>query len=102
MNDERTVRRTLRERGPDKTDWDRIEKLTDAEIEKAISEDPDAAPLLDEEWFRGARLVLPDGRERVSIDLDAEVAAYFRALGQESRDRISAVLRDYVKRQAKA
>lgn len=37
----------------DRTDWERVEALTDEEIEQAVAEDPDAE-LLDAEWFRTA------------------------------------------------
>ena len=40
-----------------KTDWDRVEGLTDEQIRKAAEEDPDQF-LLDEEWFDSATLVM--------------------------------------------
>jgi hypothetical protein len=39
-----------------KTDWERIEGLTDEEIHRAVEEDPDSF-LLDENWFENAVLV---------------------------------------------
>jgi hypothetical protein len=32
------------------TDWRLFDSLTDADIEAAIAEDPDAAPVMDEAW----------------------------------------------------
>lgn len=32
------------------TDWRHFDSLTDADIEAAIAEDPDAAPVMDEAW----------------------------------------------------
>lgn len=42
-----------------KTDWAAVDALTDAEVERAIAEDPDAAPALDADWFAKARIVRP-------------------------------------------
>lgn len=40
------------------SDWERVDALTDEEIEAEIDEDPDAERLT-EDWFRRARLVIP-------------------------------------------
>ena len=37
--------------------WGRIDALTDEQIEKAIANDPDAAPLLDSDFFEEAELI---------------------------------------------
>ena len=57
---EEIVRRL--ESGETSTDWDRVDALTDKEIEQAVAEDPDAE-LLDEEWFKRATLVIPGEKE---------------------------------------
>ena len=44
------------------TDWDRVDALTDKEIEQAVADDPDAE-LLDEEWFKRATLMVPGEKE---------------------------------------
>jgi hypothetical protein len=36
-----------------KTDWKRVESLTDEDIHRAVEEDPDTF-LLDEDWFENA------------------------------------------------
>ena len=88
--------RRLREEGS-LTDWERLENLTDEEIEQAIEEDPDAAPILDEDWFRTARLVVPSSKkEKISIRLDENILDYFRAGGKGYQSRINDVLRAYV------
>lgn len=57
MNDESLIRVTAAELHTlqDVTDWDRVDALADAEIEVAISEDPDAAPILDDEFWSRAK-----------------------------------------------
>lgn len=89
------IQRDLEE-GKDQTDWKRLRTLTDEEIERAVLEDPDSV-LLDEEWFRAARVVRPSGeKEQISIRLDKEVLEYFRAEGTGYQTRINDVLRAYV------
>ena len=40
-----------------RTDWKRVDAMTDSEIEKAIREDVDSVPELTEEWFKNAQLI---------------------------------------------
>jgi hypothetical protein len=44
------------------SDWDRVDALTDEEIEQAVAKDPDAE-LLSEEGFKRAKLVIPGDKE---------------------------------------
>lgn len=93
-----------RKRSPDssrmprgKTDWERLRRMTDEDIARAVAEDPDAAPLLDEEWFKRAKLVLPDPKLPVTIRLDRDVVMWFKQGGPRYQSRINAVLRAYMK-----
>jgi hypothetical protein len=56
----RIVKRTSKSRRLGKTDWARVDALSDREIESAVKSDPDAAPILDEEWFRKAKVGIFD------------------------------------------
>jgi len=79
-----------------RTDWKRLQQMSDEEIEEAAREDTDTV-LLDEAWFRTARLVVPRGeKEQISIRLDRDVLDYFRAGGRGYQARINDVLRAYV------
>src|SRR2546423_6865150 len=80
-----------------KTNWARLRRMTDAEIEANARSDPDAAPELDEEWFANAILVYPDRKTLVSLRLDPEVLVWFKKQGKGYQTRINAVLRAYVK-----
>jgi hypothetical protein len=42
-----------------RTDWDRLNNLSDEDIKQAVDEDPDAE-LLDTEWFKGSRWIAPE------------------------------------------
>ena len=97
MSKGRIVRFTASQVGNGATDWAKFDALTDADIEKAIAEDPDAAPILDEEWFRTAEVVLPEPKTPISIRLDREVIEWFKSQGTGYQSRINAVLSAYVK-----
>jgi uncharacterized protein (DUF4415 family) len=90
------VRFSLAELPKDETDWARVEALTDEEIEAAVREDPDAAPIADEDFWRKAELVLPEPKELISIRLDRDVLDWFRSAGRGYQTRVNAVLRSYV------
>jgi hypothetical protein len=51
MNERPTVRLSADQLASRRqTDWRHFDSLTDADIEAAIAEDPDAAPIMDEVW----------------------------------------------------
>jgi len=102
MKAEKIVRvsRPSRDRAT-KTDFKRIDALTDAEIEEAIKSDPDAAPIADDEWFRKAKIVMPERTVTVSLRLEREVLEWFERQGRGYQSRMRAVLRAYMKSQAK-
>jgi len=78
------------------TDWPRVRRLTDRQIERAAADDPDAAPIATADWFRHARLLEPQPKESVSIRLDRDLIAWFKRPGKGYQTRINAVLRAYV------
>jgi len=81
------------ERRRSESDWARVDALTDEDIEKAVADDPDAAPL-DIDWS-GAVLVTP-AKTAISIRLDDDVVQFFKAGGTGYQTRINAVLRHYM------
>lgn len=83
-------------RSAGKTDWDRLEKMTDEEIEKAAAEDPDAPPILDESFWKNAVVVWPQKKISTTVRLDADVLKWFRSHGKGYQTRINAVLRSYM------
>lgn len=99
-NEKRTAKRSPRSTGPGRTDWDRVNALTDKDIERAVAEDPDAAPILDEEWFRTAEVVVPD-KVPVSIRLDRDIVDFFKSKGGRYQTRMNAVLRAYMEHEQK-
>jgi uncharacterized protein (DUF4415 family) len=93
----RITRRFLGDTKGDRTDWARVDALTDADIERAIAADPDAAPILGAEFWKHAVLVPPPARKSaVSLRLDSDVLEFFRASGRGYQTRINSVLRTFV------
>jgi uncharacterized protein (DUF4415 family) len=76
-----------------KTDFAQLDALGDEDIARAVATDPEAAPL-NTDWAR-ARLVLPPGKELVTLRLDRDVLDWFRKAGKGYQTRINAVLRAY-------
>jgi uncharacterized protein (DUF4415 family) len=84
-----------------RTDWARVDALTDQDIAAAIRDDPDAAPELDAEWFKTATLVMPRPKEQISIRLDRDVLEHFRRYPRY-QTRINAILRAAMEHEKKA
>ena len=82
-----------------KTDWARVDALTDEDIAKAVANDPDAAPI-DIDWS-DAVLVIPARKKAISIRVDEDVLDYFKSEGDGYQRRINAVLRSYMQQKAK-
>lgn len=86
------------ERPDDRTDLARAKALTDEAIRHAIAADPLAAPVLDAQWFRTARLAATTLRTTVTLELDEPIAAWFRDQGGDAQAHMAAVLRAHVER----
>ena len=89
------TRRSLKEAVKGRTDWKRIDKLTDTDIDTAVAGDPDAAPALDAEWFADAELVLPERKQAISLRVDADVLRWYKSQGSGYLSRMNAILRQY-------
>ena len=81
------------------SDWRRVDAQADGDIRRAIRTDPDAAPEVDAEWFKSARVVMHEPKQAVSLRLDREVMEWFKKQGRGYQTRINAVLRAYVNAQ---
>jgi uncharacterized protein (DUF4415 family) len=75
------------------TDYARLDAMTDDDIAQAVADDPDAPPL-DIDWTK-ARLVLPPGKDVITLRLDRDVLDWFRAQGRGYQTRINQVLRAF-------
>jgi len=50
------------------TDWERIRNLTDEEIEQAVADDPDAPPILGNDFFEEAEIVTYQNGKREVVE----------------------------------
>lgn len=72
-----------------KTDWDRVVRQKDEDI------DTTDIPELGDDFFRKAQLHIP-AKQAVTIRLDADVLAWFKAQGSGYQTRINQLLRQYM------
>ena len=79
----------------DETDWARVDAMTEADIERAAAEDPDASMTTAGDW-EDARLIGPQTTESVRLRLERDVLEWFRGQGRGYQARINAVLRAFV------
>lgn len=104
MNKEHIVRYSADEirrkvaKGEDRTDWARIETMTDEDIDRAIADDPDWAEFKDVDWSK-AEIVVPVQKKSISIRVDEDVIDFFKSTGKGYQTRINAVLRHYMREQ---
>lgn len=85
-------------RGESRTDWARVDALTDDEIAAAVASDPDAPPLVTDTFWRDATLLTRAAnapKSTITIRVDSDVLADLKRLGPGYQTRINAVLRAY-------
>ncbi len=88
--------RALRAQGASRTDWNRLHRMTEAELESSIASDPDWKDI-PEDWLNNAIPVTPPQKQLLSLRLDADLIAWFRAQGPGYQTRMNAVLRAYMR-----
>jgi uncharacterized protein (DUF4415 family) len=76
-----------------KTDWERLAKMEDEDI------DTSDIPELDDTFFQNAELRVPV-KKPVTLRLDADVLEWFKAGGKGYQTRINQLLRKYMESQA--
>jgi len=96
VKNERIVRVSLDKAKGGRTAWARVDATTEAELRQMDRDDPDLQGFENVDWSK-ATLVLPETKAAISIRLDADVLAFFKADGPGYQSRINAVLRSYMK-----
>lgn len=76
-----------------RADLARLRRTSEAEIARTAPAELRDIP---DDFWQGARVVTPVAKEAISIRLDQDVIAWFRASGPRYQSRINAVLRTYV------
>jgi uncharacterized protein (DUF4415 family) len=80
------------------TDVEKLRRMTDAEIEAGIAQDPDTF-VPDALFWEKAEIVMPSNKQQITLKLDPEVLAFFRRGGRGCNTRINAVLKSYIEAQ---
>ncbi len=107
MSKERIVKLTaedvdkLLSAGADRTDWKRVDAMTDEDIVAAMRDDPDWQDLIDIDWSKAVS-VTPQPKTAISIRLDEDIVDFFKASGKGYQTRINAVLRHFVTEQKRS
>ena len=73
------------------TDWKRLERMKDQEI------DVSDIPPLDEAFFKNASLRMPSSKKAVSLRLDSDLLDWFKEQGKGYQTKINAILRVYMR-----
>jgi uncharacterized protein (DUF4415 family) len=81
----------MRRRGEDRTDWAKVDAMTEADIER-LTEDDTEENIEWGEWQVG----IPLPKRHVSLRIDVDVLDWFKRQGRGYQARINAVLRAYV------
>jgi uncharacterized protein (DUF4415 family) len=81
---------------PVPNEWSAFDELDDRGIERAVAEDPDAAPTGDDDFWANAKVMMPVAKQAISIRVDEDVLAFFKDTGPGYQSRINAVLRSYM------
>lgn len=76
------------------TDWKRVRAANETTVRKAIKADPEAHPT-DVNFWKRAKVVIPQGKQTVTIRLDSDLLGWLRQQ-KGYQTRINAVLRTYM------
>ena len=90
----RITRTTSRSQTRGKTDFERLRRMRDADID-----DSDIAKLGKSFW-KAAKLTLPEPKDRLTIRVDHDVVEWLKKAGSGYQTRINAILRSYMKAQS--
>ena len=78
-----------------KTNLDRFDALTDEMI------DTSDIPALTEDFFASAKWRMPKDKVRVTVEIEPEVAQWFKAQGEKSQRVLAEALRTYAQEHSK-
>lgn len=87
---------------PSRTDFARLDAMTDEDIARAVADDPDAAPIFTDEMLARSKWVEPLKKTPISFRVDPDVLEFFKENGAGYQSRMNAVLRAYMERSKKA
>ncbi len=78
-------------RGEDRTDWARVDALTEEELEASIDHDDEGTF----DWS-ATQIDTPGPKQQLTVRFDLEVIEWFKAQGAGYQTRMNAVLKSFV------
>jgi uncharacterized protein (DUF4415 family) len=91
---EKITRATSKTRAKGTTDFKRLRTMRDADI------DFSDIPKLGKSFWKNARLVMPEPKDRLTIRVDRDVVQWLKKNGPGYQTRINAILRSYMEAQS--
>ena len=88
----RTASKTLK----DRTDWARVDAMTDDDIAQQVANDPDVLPEVTDEMLERAVYRPAPKKVPISFRVDPDVLTYFKGKGEGYQSRMNAVLRAFM------
>ncbi len=79
-------------RGEDRTDWARIDAMTEEELEASIDYEEEGHPI----WETGRWISDPASKRQITLRLDPDIIDFFKAGGPGYQTRMNAALRRYM------
>jgi uncharacterized protein (DUF4415 family) len=79
-------------RGEDRTDWARVDALTEEELEASIDFEEEGYPI----WETARTVYDPACKKQITLRLDPDIIEFFRAGGPGYQTRMNAVLRSFM------
>ena len=86
-----------RARGESRTNWKRVDALTEEELEASIDYEEEGYPI----WETARIIYDPASKKQITLRLDPDVIDFFKAGGPGYQTRMNAVLRSYMLAKAK-
>ena len=96
------IRKTLEEilQTTDKTDWEKVDAITDEALNETVKNDPDDVYLTDEDFANGGWVKRdysePKNRAQITIRLDEDILSFFRQKGKGYQRQINNALRAFM------
>jgi|ERR1700689_1373781 uncharacterized protein (DUF4415 family) len=91
--------KSMQRRGLSRTDWKKVDAMTEEELEASIAADPDD---IHEELDWSKAILLPPRKKDVHIRIDSDVLDWFKQSGRGYQTRMNNVLRAFFDAHRKA
>ncbi|VEN74421.1 HigB toxin protein (fragment) [Candidatus Desulfarcum epimagneticum] len=78
-----------------KTNWEKIDSMSDEELTQNAISDPDNPPLDDTFFSHSKPVDLPRGKKQITLRIDEDVYIWFKANSKKYQTHINAVLKAY-------